>query len=162
MYGGVPRFMKSSGNALELRNTSLTHQHCAGSPPASVKRANKSRPFKQWRQAQVSQVRSDMRNAILRENNSLHIKLILRSFSTRVRGKELVNISASIFWFSQYVTWVTLLKTASRTKWWRMSMCFVLPWATGFLAIAIALWLSSLIKVGFLCGAPISSKSLQP
>ena len=73
MYGGVSRFMKSSGNALELRNTSLTHQHCVGSPPASVKRANKSRPFKQWWQAQFSQVRSDMRNAILRENNSSHI-----------------------------------------------------------------------------------------
>ena len=60
----------------------------------------------------------------------------------------LVSKSASMSSVGQYFNSILLALTCSRIKWNLMLICFDLPWNCGFLAMHIADWLSSNIRVG--------------
>ena len=82
----------------------------------------------------------------------LHIPHNLLSLSNFSGPIPLVNKSASMSSVGQYWRQMLPLLTCSRIKWYLMVKCFVLPWNWGFLAIDIAHWLSSNIRVGWGCG----------
>lgn len=85
------------------------------------------------------------------------INLLVRSW-WRCLGSALVKISAN--WLKEE-TWgrvIFLVTTCWRMKWQSISMCFVLSWKTGLLAILVALVLSPWRGVELPTGIPNSHK----
>jgi len=71
-----------------------------------------------------------------------------------------VNMFATLFSEGTYWSWTGPFWTSFRTKWYLMSMRFDLWWNTGFLANAMALWLSTFkTTVSFTVPTVMSFKS---
>ena len=70
-----------------------------------------------------------------------NINLLVTSW-WRVLGRAFVNISANWFRVETWGKVIFSVTTCWRKKWQSISMCFILSWKTGLLAILIALVLS--------------------
>ena len=74
--------------------------------------------------------------------------------------RGLVRQSANCCIVGTYYTTMLFCSINSRVKWYRTWICLVLLWNSGFSDNLMALWLSTRILVGLVCGWPISQRNL--